>query len=531
MSVWPEIATAKSENRHEIKLAGANVSKRISEGGLDKSVFQLSSLNLLNISDTCLTVIPDEIKRLVNLQSLLLFGNKIEVFNENITYLTKLKVLDLSRNQLKSIPDSLNNLKELSSINFSSNSIDTFPKLGDFPNLISIDVSNNKLTRFPDVEDANLPHLTDFNVKSNAIEELPNCVSRSLSQLKNFDLSNNQIKAVPGELASMTKLKELNLKGNKLTDKRLMKLVDQCRTKQVLDYIREHCPKTDQSQPASGKGKGKKGKKQEEQPPEEAICDLCHSLRILHVEDDTVKVKILEAEVGAVRPYILCCIVNDLNFNEALFKKFIQMQTRLHDTVCDKRNAATIATHDMSKIAPGDLLYTAKAPSQLKLTPLSRLRPCSGEQLFQQLTAEADALRKEKKRNVYSGIHKYLYLLEGKSKYPCLEDASGKVISFPPITNSEETKMSHESKRMLVEVTSHSSHGSCKTVMDKLLHESLVLGIGDDPNEPHAGYHTLTVQQVKVVDPEGNLKSVYPSRTDCVYEDATNVKVYRMPKK
>ncbi|XP_053617390.1 leucine-rich repeat-containing protein 47-like [Plodia interpunctella] len=529
MSVWPEVTTAKSENRHEIKLAGASISKRITEDGLDKSVFQLTSLNLLNISDTCLTAIPDEIKRLVNLQSLLLFGNKIEVFNENITYLSKLKVLDLSRNQLKSIPESINNMKDLSSINFSSNLIDSFPKLGDLPNLISVDVSNNKLTRFPDVDEANLPHLTDFKVKGNAIESLPNCVSRSLPSLKNFDIGDNQLKTVPGELASMTKLKELNLKGNKLADKRLMKLVDQCRTKQVVDYIREHCPKSDQSQPVTGKGKGKKGKKQDDQPPEEAVCDLCHSMRILHVEDDVVKVKILESEVGPVRPYILCCIVNELNFTEALFRKFIQMQTKLHDTVCDKRNVATIATHDMNKIAPGDLVYTAKIPSQLKLTPLSRLRPCSGEQLFQQLTAEADALRKEKKRNVYSGIHKYLYLLEGKPKYPCLQDASGKVISFPPITNSEDTKMSHESKRMLVEVTSQTSIGACKTAMNKFLQETLLLGLGD--TDPDQGYHSLTVQQVQVVDPEGNLKSVYPSRTDCVYENSSNIKVYRMPKK
>lgn len=59
-------------------------------------------------------------------------------------------------------------------------------------------------------------------------------------------------------------------------------------------------------------------------------------------------------------------------------------------------------------MVPGDLVYTAKAPAALKLVPLSRLRPYTGEQLFQQLTAEAEALRKEKKRNVYSGIHKYV---------------------------------------------------------------------------------------------------------------------------
>ncbi|XP_026730440.1 leucine-rich repeat-containing protein 47-like [Trichoplusia ni] len=526
MSAWPEVTTAKSENRHEIKLAGAAISKRISESGLDKGIFQLTNINLLNISDTCLSSIPDDISRLVNLQSLLLFSNKIVEFNKNITSLKKLKVLDLSRNQLKSIPESLNDMKELTSINLSSNEIEEMPKFIDFPNLITIDVSNNKLTSFLDVEDAVFPHLTDVKIKGNAIDTLPGYIVRSFPLLKNFDIGDNQLKSMPGEIANMSKLKEINLKGNKFTDKRFMKLVDQCRTKQILDYIRDHCPKSDQAQPA-GKGKGKKGKK-EEPPPEDTESDLCHSMKILHVEDDILRVKINESLVSAVRPYILCCIVHDLSFDETSFKKFIQLQTKLHDTVCDKRNVATIATHDLNKIAPGDLVYTAKPPAALKLTPLSRLRLYSGEQLFQQLTAEAEALRKEKKRNVYSGIHKYLYLLEGKPLYPCLADSSGKVISFPPITNSEDTKMSQETKSMLVEVTSHTSLGACKTVMNKVLQECLLLGIG--PQEPGASYHTLTVQQVKVVDPEGNLKNVYPSRTDCVYE-GTNIKVVRNNKK
>ncbi|XP_034827736.1 leucine-rich repeat-containing protein 47-like [Maniola hyperantus] len=524
MSPWPEVETAKSENRHEIKLAGAAISKRISEEGLDKTLFTLTNINLLNISDTCLSSIPDDIKRLVNLQSLLLYGNKLTEFNENITSLPKLKVLDLSRNQLAKIPECLNKMKELTSINFSSNEIAEMPKLGDFPHLIIIDLSNNKLTSFLDTENANLSHLTDLKIKSNEIESIPSHIVRTMPSLKNFDIGDNKIKTVPGEIASMSKLKELNLKGNKLSDKRLMKLVDQCRTKQVIDYIREHCPKEDNT-PAVGKGKGKKGKKQEEPPPDE-ISDLSHSMKILHVEDDTVRVKIVEQEVWNIRPFILCCVINELKFDDALFKKFIQLQTKLHDTVCDKRNVATIATHDFGKIPPGDLMYTAKAPAKLRLTPLSRAKLYSGEQLFQQLTAEADALRKEKKRNVYSGIHKYLYLLEGKPKYPCLEDASGRVISFPPITNSEDTKMSVDSKMMFVEVTSHSSLGACKTVMDKLLQECLLLGIGDgDDNE----YHTLTVQQVKVVDTEGNLKSVYPSRTDCVFD--SSIRVLRLPKK
>lgn len=65
----------------------------------------------------------------------------------------------------------------------------------------------------------------------------------------------------------------------------------------------------------------------------------------------------------------------------------------------------------------------------------------TGAELFAKLQTEANALRKEKKRNTYSGIHKYLHLLEGQPKFPCVIDASNTVISFPPITNSEISKV------------------------------------------------------------------------------------------
>jgi hypothetical protein len=52
----------------------------------------------------------------------------------------------------------------------------------------------------------------------------------------------------------------------------------------------------------------------------------------------------------------------------------------------------------------------------------------------------------------------------------------------------------------------------------------LLLGISssESPSEGttlQSAYHTLTVQQVRVVDKEGNLKVVYPSRNDLIFED------------
>ena len=45
--------------------------------------------------------------------------------------------------------------------------------------------------------------------------------------------------------------------------------------------------------------------------------------------------------------------------------------------------------------------------------PLFKHKAVSGEKLFEDLRREADELRKEKKRNTFSGIHKYVSVLEG----------------------------------------------------------------------------------------------------------------------
>lgn len=161
---------------------------------------------------------------------------------------------------------------------------------------------------------------------------------------------------VPGELADCSKLKEVNLKDNKLTDKRLLKLVNQCRSKQVLDYVKLHCPKCESSTEINKSKKGKKNRKLSESESTNEVDNLTHKLKILKVTDSTPVIKVTN-NVKSVRPFIAACIVRNLNFTEASFKKFIQLQTKLHDGICDKRNVATIATHDFRLIASGRYIY------------------------------------------------------------------------------------------------------------------------------------------------------------------------------
>ncbi|XP_070561179.1 leucine-rich repeat-containing protein 47-like isoform X1 [Ptychodera flava] len=177
--------------------------------------------------------------------------------------------------------------------------------------------------------------------------------------------------------------------------------------------------------------------------------------------------------IADVRPYIVCCIVRDYDLEKGgTFKKFITAQTKLHDTLGQKRTAATIATHDLS-LVKGPLYYDALPPTQVLLTPLGKKKEITAESLVKQLWEEAETLRKEKKRNTVSGIHKYLELVRGCPKYPCLLDKDGQVISFPPITNCDPTKISKSTKNIFIEVTSSTSQDVCKKVLDALLRQML----------------------------------------------------------
>lgn len=440
--VWPEIEKAQNEKRRELTLNGPEISKRINKDGLDLEIFKLTDLNYLNINNTNLGSVPEDVGQLKNLQTLVLHSNKLcEVcLPDN----GKLKTLDLSRNDLEGVD--CGNL-ELVTVNLSFNKLAEFACNSE--SLAVLDLSYNQLKKFPELRSRNLAEL---NLSSNEIETIPAAV-RELTGLKTLNMNKNKLKQIAGDLTLCNKLKDVNFKDNPISDKKLLKTINQGRSKLILEYLKQNCPVT----PETNKNPLKSNETTEETNDEKQCL---YSVTVKHSSDDSIKIAIKD-DVKTVRPHIVACLIHGVTFTEEKFKKFIQMQCKLHDGICDKRLSATIATHDANKLvlcgscfrflllyshanvlqAIGDLIYTAMPPKELKLQPLNRSEALTGAELFAKLQAEANALRKEKKRNTYSGIHKYLHMLEGQAKFPCLIDASNRVISFPPITNSEVSKV------------------------------------------------------------------------------------------
>ncbi|XP_031724648.1 leucine-rich repeat-containing protein 47 [Anarrhichthys ocellatus] len=548
MENWPEIEKAATEKRRELVFQGPAFDERISaDGGLASVLYSLTLLNYLEVSQCpSLTEIHEDIQRLTNLQSLILCRNRLASVPNVVGKLKSLKVLDLSVNNLSSLPEGITQLKELTTLNVSCNSLEVLPKgLTQCTRLSNINVSKNRLTGFPaDFYSEKLDLLSILVASDNSIEQLSGDVHK-LAALKVLDLSNNKLKEIPADLSDCAKLKEINFKGNKLNDKRLEKMVNGCQTKSILDYLRGKKGREEGGE-ADGGRKAEKGKRQQRKKKGADDQDEVEELnkmvvRVLHVSDSPAALSVtVSAEVKDVRPYLVCCVVRGMNLKSGnALKRFLVAQTKLHDDLCGKRTIATIATHDVQLIkAP--LAYDVKPPTQLKVVSLGR-KEMTAVELIKHLQVEADELRKQKKRQNVTGLHKYLQLLQGKAMYPCLVDAEGHVISFPPITNSEKTKIKKTTKELFLEVTSAASLQTCKDIMDALIVKMAELnkftaehreeagsdGEAEGPQDPAASIEPsseLIVQQVRTVDQDGNLKVVYPSKTD-LCNDISNLTV------
>ncbi|XP_003471517.3 leucine-rich repeat-containing protein 47 isoform X1 [Cavia porcellus] len=560
---WPELELAERERRRELLLTGPGLEERVRAAGgcLPPRLFTLPLLHYLEVSGcgSLRAPGPGLAQGLPQLHSLVLRRNALGPgLSPELGPLPALRVLDLSGNELEALPPGQGlgpaeppGLPQLQSLNLSGNRLRELP--ADLarcaPRLQSLNLTGNLLDAFPDTlfRPGALPLLSELAAADNRLRELSPDIAH-LASLKTLDLSNNQLSEIPAELADCPRLKEINFRGNKLRDKRLEKMVGGCQTRSILEYLRVGGRGSRARARAEGPEKEDTRKKRRERKQrresgegEEEVADAARLLlRVLHVSENPAPLTIrVSPEVKDVRPYIVGAVVRgmDLQPGNAL-KRFLSSQTKLHEELCEKRTAATIATHDLRSVR-GPLLYTARPPQDLKIVPLGR-KEAKAQELVRQLQLEAEEQRKQRKRQSVSGLHRYLHLLDGKENYPCLVDTDGDVISFPPITNSEKTKIKKSTCDLFLEVTSATSLQVCKDIMDALVlrmaemnkhtlenreEESLSdtepntasRRLPDPQRSPQGekdGPCPLVVEQVRVLDPEGSLRVVYPSKAD-----------------
>lgn len=320
---WPEVDQAADEHRYELVLSGPEISERIEKGGLDLKIFKLSCLNFLQVSNTKLFSLPEDLGNLLHLKTLDLHRNSLQELPSSIGLLKELKNLDLSGNELEVLPSALGQLSSLHTLNLNCNKLTEIPDLKEVTELSRLDLSHNQLTELPESL-FELQHLAELQASNNNFTSLSSNVSK-LSALKVLILNANEITSIPTELSLCHKLKELNLQENAIKDNRLAKLIKECRTKPVLDYVAAGPDKGKGGRKGGKKGKNRKTSDEDAGILEEAIAmPLGPVIRVLQSERLQVIVK---PSVETVRGYIVCAVVKNLDLADmTTLKKFINIQ-------------------------------------------------------------------------------------------------------------------------------------------------------------------------------------------------------------
>ncbi|XP_018008220.1 leucine-rich repeat-containing protein 47-like [Hyalella azteca] len=531
--MWDIFEQIKCKGRRELSLSNVEIQNRENEIADESSgLFSLTQLNLLRINKSQLTKFPAALGQLKNLTSLVCSSNKLESLPKEIGCLTKLMLLDASNNKLSQLPEEVGTLEHLTTLNVNCNELTSLPDLSGCKALALMNASQNHLKEFFIIKEGSLELLAEVDLSNNKIESVPLNIG-SLPLIKILNLENNEIKELHGNVLNCPKLKILKLSGNELRDRRFRKLVDAPRTspEQVLKFVRQHFPLVEVKQ---NKSTVKNGNDEEDlskgdgSSDDEGIVFSQPSLTIEYPSDDLLVC--VTTEVLALRPHLVCCVVRNISLLDDKFKKFIVLQNKLHEGVCKRRLYSTIATHDLSKIqtsipaSPGSkartgLSYTAQAKDLLKFVPLNRRsKPVTAAKFLTLVQDEADKQRKMQKSNNISGLYKYLQLVEGWTSFPCLLDAAGTVLSVPPLTNGDATKISTATTDMLLEVTSDKGLHACKQTMTELL--QAVIDVNPDTD--------IIVQQVRVLGADGGLRCVFPASDDLT--DMPSVRIIR-PKK
>ncbi len=145
----------------------------------------------------------------------------------------------------------------------------------------------------------------------------------------------------------------------------------------------------------------------------------------------------VNAQLYNIRPFICCSVIKDIHLTDNTIKGIMHLQDKLDKTFGRNRQKTSIGIYNFDLIKP-PIEYTAVKPKDVRFIPLA----------FTEKMDLDEILEKHPK-----GIE-YGHIVKKNSLYPMLFDSEGKVLSFPPIINSNDLgKITEESRNLLVEVT------------------------------------------------------------------------------
>ena len=143
----------------------------------------------------------------------------------------------------------------------------------------------------------------------------------------------------------------------------------------------------------------------------------------------------IDPGLAAIRPYLGSAVIRDLHFDEESITSLMGLQEALHWAVGRGRSKVAIGVHDLDKVrAP---FHYIAAPRDRAFVPLDYDREMTMEEI----------LAEHPKGKAYA------HIVQDFSRFPLIVDAEDRVLSFPPIINGELTRVTEETRNILLDTT------------------------------------------------------------------------------
>lgn len=194
-------------------------------------------------------------------------------------------------------------------------------------------------------------------------------------------------------------------------------------------------------------------------------------LQELHIKPETAQIRELCSGV----------ILRGITFTQARYDSFIALQDKLHQNLARQRTLVSIGTHDLDTVK-GPFTYEALQPEEIEFIPLNQTKKMNAKELM-------EFYEKDKH------LGRFLHIIRDSPVYPVIYDANRTVLSLPPIINGNHSKITLDTKNVLIEITA-----TDKTKVEIVNHMLIAM---------FAGY-AESIEPIKIVSDHNNESRISP---------------------
>ena len=157
-----------------------------------------------------------------------------------------------------------------------------------------------------------------------------------------------------------------------------------------------------------------------------------------------ISMTVKKQNTDKIRPFVVCAILRDIEFDQARYDSFIDLQDQLHRNLCRQRTLVAIGTHDLDSVQP-PFFYDARAPQDIEFVPLTPddRGAFQAQQLLEFYETEPTAKH----------LKPYVPIIKDSPVYPVILDSNETVLSLPPIINGSKSKITLNTKNVFIECT------------------------------------------------------------------------------